>query len=339
MEASSIADFENVSLLSEPSSSRSSRALLERAKTLASLFRPTPLIPLQLEGVKLYAKLEYLNPVGSLKDRTAFEILRQAIRRGDVTEETTLVESSSGNFATALAVFSKFLDLEFIPVIDPNITPVTERFLRRLCTRVIKVDRPDDTGGYLKSRLQVVEDLRTSHPNCHWTNQYGNPDGMRAHYNTTGVEICDVLPSLDYVFLGVSTGGTIAGISRRVKEKFPLARVVAVDAEGSVIFGGPPKKRCIPGLGASIRPDLLTHAIIDDVIVVREGDSVRACHELLRKHGLFVGGSTGTVFSAIQQYFAKHPPNRRVTALFLCADRGTAYIDTVYSHEWAQQLD
>jgi len=305
---------------------------------LAGMLRETPVVPVKLDGVRLFAKLEYQNPFGSLKDRAAFWILKSAIERGQVVPGSTIIESSSGNFALALAHLSRLLDLNFVPVIDPNITETYESSLRRLCRTVVKVDTRDDTGGFLKTRLRKVEELLAELPNSFWTNQYGNPDNMAAHYRLTGEEICRAVPDLDYLFVGVSSGGTVSGLSRRVKAHNPNVRVVAVDAEGSVIFGGPPKRRYIPGIGSSIVPPLVGEALIDEVVMIPEAETVVACRELLERHGLFVGGSTGTVYAAVKRYLPKFERDRTPTAVFLCADRGSAYLDTLFNPEWATKL-
>lgn len=226
------------------------------------------------------------------------------------------------------------LNINFVPVIDPNISSHYEQTLRGMCADVVKVGERDDTGGYLKTRLQKVQELRVMYGEAYWPNQYENVDAVSAHYHLTGAEIAEI--PLDYVFLGVSTGGTIAGISQRLKRENPNIRVIAVDAEGSVIFGGAPKRRYLPGLGSSISPGLVDHAEIDEVVIVPEIDATRACQQLLDRHRLFVGASTGSVYSAIQRYFAgkaSHVPPR---VLFLCCDRGAAYLDTVFDPAWAE---
>jgi 2,3-diaminopropionate biosynthesis protein SbnA len=250
-----------------------------------------------------------------------------------------VIESSSGNFASALAAFTRLVGLRFIPVIDPNISGTYESFLRRLCPTVVKVEDRDDTGGFLKTRLQKVKELCDTIPDAYWTNQYGNPDALEAHYELTATEICADFDSLDYVFIGVSTAGTIAGVSRRLKEHYPDIRVIAVDTEGSAIFGAAPRKRHIPGVGSSIVPPLLSHARIDDVVLISERDTVQGCRELLTTHGLFVGGSSGTAFAAVKRYAARIPPSDHPTVLFLCADRGTPYLDTVFDPAWATRLE
>jgi N-(2-amino-2-carboxyethyl)-L-glutamate synthase len=317
----------------------STSRLVTRLEQLRKTLRPTPHVPLAVEGMNLFAKLEFVNPVGSIKDRPAVWMLKRAAERGEICDDTTVIESSSGNFASALAAYTRLVGLRFIPVIDPNISGTYESFLRRLCPTVVKVEERDDTGGFLKTRLQMVEHLCATIPNAYWTNQYGNRDAAEAHYELTASEVCADFDSLDYVFIGVSTAGTIAGMSRRLKERYPKVRIIAVDSEGSVIFGGPPGKRNIPGVGSSIVPPLLADAKIDDAVLIPERETVRACHELLANHGLFVGGSSGTAFAAVKRYAARMAGARRPTVLFVCADRGTPYLDTVFDPTWATKLE
>ena len=307
------------------------RELLARVEALGSALRPTPVVRLAHPRLNLFAKLEYHSVVGSLKDRPAYYMLRDAIRRGDVRRTTTVIESSSGNTGSALAVFCRMLGLAFVPVVDPNIQKQYLGLLESACAQVVRVDKRDESGGYLKTRLRKVQELRESIGDAFWTDQYGNPSAMAAHYELTAGEIIAAFPALDYVFVGVSTAGTIAGVSRRLKEHFPKLKVVAVDAEGSAIFGRSPRRRYIPGIGSSIVPDLLRHARIDDTVHVPELDTIEACHELLREHQILAGGSSGSSYSAIRSYPFPEPGP---TVLFLCADRGTAYMDTVYDSAW-----
>lgn len=313
------------------------RALHDGLDRLRRSVGRTPVLRLAHDTLDLYVKLESNNPNGSAKDRSAFWMLKNAVERGDITEGTTVVESSSGNFALSMAVFCRALDLDFVPVIDPNCSALTERQLRTLCRRVEKVTTRDASGGYLRTRLSRVDELRAELAPVYWPNQYANLDAVEAHYRSTGGELCQSLRRLDYLFVGVSTGGTIAGLSRRVKETYPGVRVVAVDAEGSAIFGQPPRARLLPGLGSSIVPPICAHALIDDVVIVSEVATIAACHRMYTRHGLFAGGSTGTVYAAIQDYFADWRGPRRPTVAFLCADRGTGYVDTVYNPAWVAE--
>ncbi|MFC0435372.1 2,3-diaminopropionate biosynthesis protein SbnA [Kutzneria buriramensis] len=299
----------------------------------------TPLIPLADEQCDLVAKLEFCNPAGSSKDRSALWILEQAIGRGEIARDTTVVESSSGNFALALAFYCRLLGISFVPVIDPNCNEATETQLRLLCDRVEKVSIRDSTGGYLKTRLARVRELLVELDSAYWPNQYANPDARDAHYRFTGGELIAQAGPIDYLFVGVGTGGTIAGLSHRIKETYPRCVVVAVDTEGSVIFGGPPKKRRIPGIGSSIVPPLCDQALIDHVEIVSETRAVEACADLAARFGLYAGGSTGSTYAAVQDYFARHRPGaHRPRVAFIAADRGHAYAQTVYDPAWVQRL-
>src|SRR5256714_2550589 len=183
-------------------------SLVTRLEQLGKTLRPTPHVPLAMEHMNLFAKLEYVNPVGSIKDRPAYWILKRAAERREICDETTVIESSSGNFASALAAFTRLVGLRFIPVIDPNISSTYESFLRRTCSRVVKVEDRDDTGGFLKTRLQMGKHLGDTVPNAYWTNQYGNPDALEAHYELTAGEDMPGFGSPGPVFLCGSTRGT-----------------------------------------------------------------------------------------------------------------------------------
>lgn len=304
--------------------------LRDRLALASRILRPTPIVALQDARLDLRVKLEYCNGIGSVKDRPALRILRRAVERGEVGPRTRVIESSSGNFATALAVLCRFLSLPFTAVVDPNVSPVYESAFHALGATVVKVAERDATGGFLRTRLQKVRCLLDDTPDSYWPNQYANPDGMAAHYELTAGEILDDLDGADFVFLGVSTAGTIAGVSRRLKERWPRVQVVAVDMEGSIIFGGPPRPRHLPGLGSSIDPPLLEHARIDAVQIVSEAEAAAGCVDLLAHHGLFTGASTGAVYAAIRRHLQGERALARPRVLFLAADRGNAYMNNVY---------
>jgi cysteine synthase A len=303
----------------------------------------TPLARLGIQGfpgVDLYAKLEYYNPTGSVKDRAANYILQKLLRLGEIDRKTTLIESSSGNFGIALAAYCRKNGLKFIAVVDPCISPINELMIRSLGAQVVKVETSDCNGGFLLTRVAKVKELRGQIKNSYWVNQYGNPYNAEAYYNTLGTEICDGLDRIDYVFMGVSSGGTITGVSNKIKERFPNARVVAVDIIGSVIFGHPPQKRYIPGIGSSMVPDILKQARIDHVVMMDEISTIKHCHQLLEDHYIFAGGSSGSVFAAVHHYFQRHPQEAApgVNAVAVFADRGERYINTVYNPDWYENF-
>ncbi len=297
----------------------------------------TPLVGLHLDDfdyLNLYVKLEYYNPTGSVKDRAASYVIQKLLERGEISRDTTLIESSSGNFGIALAAYCKRYGLKFIAVIDPCIQPINEILIKSFGAEMVKVEVPDSNGGYLLNRIKKVKELVHEIDHSYWVNQYGNPYIAEAYYHTLGNEICDSLENIDYIFMGVSSGGTITGVSHRVKERFPQAQVIAVDVIGSVIFGHPPAKRHIPGIGSSMKPEILKNAIIGDVVMVDEVSTVAMCHELLKKYFIFVGGSSGSVLAAIKKYFPGKKIDRKLDVVTIFPDRGERYVDTIFNEKW-----
>lgn len=288
----------------------------------------------ELPLINLFIKLEGCNPTGSVKDRPAHFILKKELENGTINAETLIIESSSGNLGIALASYCKKFGLRFCCVIDKNISPFNETILRSLCPEVIKITEPDENGGYLLNRIRKISELKRQIKNGYWVNQYANPYNAEAHYKTLGVELCQQLKKIDYVFVGVSSGGTVTGLSRRMKEEHPETKIIAVDSWGSVIFGGAPQKRYIPGIGSSMVPSILKEAKIDEVVSVTEDAAIRACRDFKKKHSMLIGGSSGSVFAAIKKYFADKKNDDKPNIVAIFADRGERYMDTIYNDAW-----
>jgi cysteine synthase A len=284
----------------------------------------------------LFTKLESQNFFGSIKDRPAFYIIQRAVERGLITGNTTVFESTSGNFGIALANICKSLNIKFVPVVDPNISAEKENILRLLGCDVVRVTERDETGGYLINRIRRVREYVGASPNAYTPNQYENPDNYLAYYHTLGKEITDELPSLDYAFISVSTGGTIAGVSNRLKEKYKGVKIIAVDVEGSMIFSDKPAERKISGMGASIRTSLVDKAIIDDHIILSQSEIIKGCQSLLDEHSLFLGASSGAAYAAANKVLKK-TTNFASNALFISPDAGNSYIDTIYNKAWVDK--
>ncbi|MGP4016173.1 2,3-diaminopropionate biosynthesis protein SbnA [Saccharopolyspora sp. 5N708] len=283
--------------------------------------------------VEVLAKLELMNPGGSMKDRAARHIVECGLREGSIGPGSHLVESSSGNFGIALAIAARIHGLRFTCVLDPKAARANVVILRHLGAEVDVVTEPDGLGGYLQTRIRRVRQILASSPGAIWINQYANDRNWQAHYHGTGAELAAQLvhpPS--HLFGAVSTTGSILGCSRRLRESFPQLRVVAVDAVGSVIFGAPPGPREVPGIGASRVPELLAPAEIDDVVHVNDFETAMGCRDLLAAEGIFAGGSTGAVVAAIRRALPRFPRPCRVVAVF--PDRGDRYLDLVYDDDW-----
>lgn len=297
----------------------------------------TPLIRVEIEelgNIKLYAKLEFYNPTGSVKDRAAYYIINKLLALKEINKNTTMIESSSGNFGISLSAYCRKYGLKFICVVDPHINRINEMLIRYSGATVIKVTEPDENGGYLLNRIRKVNALQKEIENSYWVNQYANPYNAEAYSETLAEEILTKMNRLDYVFLGISSGGTITGVSGKIKKKFPHAKVIAVDIIGSVIFGHPPKKRFIPGIGSSMVPSILKNAKIDDVVMMDEITTIQMCHELVKRYNIFAGGSSGSAYGAIKKYFLEEVPEKETHVLTIFPDRGERYGDTIYNEEW-----
>ena len=285
------------------------------------------------------AKLEYMNPGGSIKDRPAYFIIEQGIRDRSIQPgKTHLIESTSGNLGVAIAMVARIYGLSFTCVVDPKIAKTNLKILKQLGANVEMVNQPDDRGGYLKTRIRRVQELVESIPHSFWLNQYANKLNWQAHYYGTADEIVRQLDGrVDYLVAAVSTTGSILGCARRLREEFGHLKVVAVDAVGSVIFGAAPAPRELPGIGSSRVPEILNPAEIDDVVYVSDTESVQGCYDLLRHEGILAGGSSGSVVAALQKLIPTLPAQSRIVTVF--PDRGDRYLDTVYDDQWVAHLN
>jgi cysteine synthase A len=296
----------------------------------------TPLVKLDFEYCNLFAKLECHNPFGSIKDRPAFYILQNALTNKIIDYNSIVIESTSGNFGIALANICKLLGIKFIAVIDPAISMQKEQLLRFVAHDVIKVKDRDETGGFLLNRIKVVKEFLTANSNAYNPNQYQNPDNYLSYYHTLGNEIGSSFTRLDYAFISVSSGGTIIGLSTRLKQLFPKIKIIAVDIEGSMIFSDNKKFRHLSGIGASMRSPLMDNALIDDVIILSHLDIINGAHELLNRHAIFSGASSGAAYIAARNYLKYHC-HTYDNAVFISPDSGDSYLDTIFSDNWIKE--
>src|SRR5215472_17378968 len=286
---------------------------------------------------RLFAKLEGFNPGGSAKDRPALHILQEARRTGAVKAGTVVIESSSGNLGIGLAQACRDLGLRFICVVDPKTTAQNIRILKAYGAEIDLVSRPDPvTGEFLQARIDRVHTLMETIENSFWTNQYANLSNAQAHYRTTMHEIATELDGrVDYLFVSTSTCGTLRGWTEYARDHHLGTRIFAVDAHGSVIFGGRPAKRLIPGHGAARRPELFRAGLADECVWVTDLDCVVGCRRLAWSEAILAGGSSGAVLMAVEQVKERIP--RGATCVLIFHDRGERYLDTIYSDEWVEE--
>jgi cysteine synthase A len=298
---------------------------------LVALQRIYPEIPFQL-----YAKLESLNPGGSIKDRPAREILLEAIRRGEVQRGTVVIESSSGNMGIGLAQACAYYGLRFICVVDVKTSPQNRKLLEIYGAEIDCVEKPDpETGELLPARLRRVRELMGEIGDAFWPNQYANEHNSGAHFRTTMQEVVTALDhKLDFILCAASTCGTVRGCGEYVRTHEMATRVVAVDSVGSLIFSDQKGPRYLPGMGAGLRPPLCDLRFIDEHVLVSDLECVLACRRLVRSEGILAGASSGGLIAAVGKMRDRIPAGS--TCVVVLPDRGERYLDTVYSDAWVR---
>jgi cysteine synthase A len=287
-------------------------------------------------GRSLFLKCEGLNLAGSIKLKAATEMVAAAERAGSLRPGSILVESSSGNLGVALSMLAANKGYGFVCVTDSRCNLSARLTMEALGAQVHVITEPTPDGGLLGARINHVRQLCASDDRYVWLNQYLNPGNQRAHFRRTAPAIAREFPDLDVLFVGAGTTGTLMGCARYFRQWHRRVWVVAIDSVGSVTFGGPPARRMIPGLGTGVRPAMLDESYIDEVVLVEEPDTIRACHRMARRGFLF-GGSTGTVVSGALRWLSEHD-GLGLTSVALSPDFGERYLDTVYQNNWVADL-
>jgi N-(2-amino-2-carboxyethyl)-L-glutamate synthase len=286
-------------------------------------------------GVNLILKLEGLNPAGSIKLKTAVALIDDMVSRFGIGHGDRMIESSSGNLGIALGTLCATRGIRLTIVADPNTNAAAIRTMRAQGTTVVVVTERDPNGGFLQTRIDYIRSQLRQDRKLFWPNQYANQANSSAHYRHTAQSILREIPDVGAVFVGVSTSGTLMGCRKFFHERRPATRIIAVDSEGSILFGGKGAPRLIPGLGASVRPKLLVDEGDYERVVVPELETVAACHMVARRYGLLVGGSTGTVLAAVRRLAPTLHDREPVVAI--SPDNGERYLDTIYSETWVDE--
>lgn len=281
----------------------------------------------------LYLKIEGLNIAKSIKLKTAKYMFEKHEENQNIIKgRTKIICSSSGNLAIALAIVCKAKEYPIISVVDPNTNTLAKRLVTLYGGEIIEVTERDSSGGFLQTRINLINKMLSENENFFWINQYNDNENYYAHYYTTAKEILNEIPDVSHLFIGAGTTGTLMGCAKYFKEYSPQTKIIAVDSVGSVTFSNKPARRYIPGLGTSIAPSIVDRSYIDEIIWVAEPDTIRTCHNILQKYGLFIGGSTGTVLHAVNKY----PKDMKGNVVAISPDFGDAYLDTLYSPSWVQ---
>ena len=271
------------------------------------------------------AKLEYFNPAGSVKDRIAKEMILEALEKGLINENTTLIEPTSGNTGIGLSAVATALNLKII-ITMPETMSVERRNLMKAYGAEL-VLTPGSEG--MKGAIAKAKELASQIENSFIPGQFENPANPTAHYKTTGPEIYEQTEGkVDIFVAGVGTGGTISGIGKYLKEKNPEVKVVAVEpASSPVLSTGKGGAHKIQGIGAGFVPETLDTKIYDEIITVENEDAFATGKEMAKTEGILVGISSGAALYAAKE-LAKREENAGKTIVVLLPDGGDRYLST-----------
>lgn len=309
----------------------------------------TPLVRLNRIARELsspvFAKLEFFNPGGSVKDRIALNIIKEAEESGRLKPGGTVVEATSGNTGVGLAIVCAIKGYKSVFVMPDKMSEEKIFLLRAFGARVVITPTsvaPEDPRSYYSVADQIVAET----PNAILANQYHNPENPRSHYETTGPEIWEQTQGrVTDVVMGMGTGGTISGVGRYLKEKNPEIKIVGVDPTGSILLetwqqGEVPEDAVasaykVEGIGEDFLPSTLDLSVIDEVIQVTDKESFYWTRRLVREEGIFSGGSSGSALAGAVKY-AKTLPQERLVVVIL-PDSGSRYLSKIFDDEWMRE--
>lgn len=301
-------------------------------KHITDLIGHTPLVELNKYSTQrgletpVLAKVEFFNPGGSVKDRIALAMIEAAERDGRLKPGATIIEPTSGNTGVGLALVSAVKGYKLILTMPETMSIERRNLVKAYGAQVKLTSGKDGMPGAIKA----AEELRDSIPGSVILEQFENPANPQKHYETTGVEIWDDTDGkVDIFVAGVGTGGTISGIGRRLKEKNPNVKIIAVEPTTSpVLNGGKPGPHKIQGIGAGFVPKTYDPKVIDEVFDVDNDAAILAGRQLAQQEGLLVGISSGAAAYAATE-IAKRPENKGKTIVALLPDTGERYLSTV----------
>jgi cystathionine beta-synthase len=306
----------------------------------------TPLVRLHRSveglGCEVFAKLEFLNPMGSVKDRIARFMVEQALEKGELAPGDTIIESSSGNTAMGLAMMAVLEDLNCTMVVRQRTSKEKLDCIRAMGVELMLVDGrlpPDDPESY----NQKARRLAAENPDWWFPDQHNNRINNETHYRTTGPEIWEQMDGrIDVLVAGIGTGGTICGVARYLKEQDPSIKVVAIDPEGSVFFDWFHERRLsesgsylIEGLGDEEIIGCPEFDLLDDMLRVSDRDAFLATRELPRLEAILAGGSSGAALWGVRQVAKAMDGPGRIVTLF--PDSGTRYLSTIFNDVWMRE--
>jgi cysteine synthase A len=272
------------------------------AENITELVGLTPMLHLRRvvpEGAAdVFAKLEYLNPGGSVKDRAAIGIIKRAEEEGRLKSGATIVEATAGNTGIGLALIGVNRGYHVIVCVPEGFSEEKVKIMRALGAEVTRTPEADGMKGAIKRAREISANI----PDSFVALQFENPANPDFHHDTTAQEIFDQMQGqIDAIVIGVGTGGTFTGVARYMKEHLPKIHCVAVETQGSVLQGGPPGQHKVEGIGASFIPKTFDASVADEIIMVSDLDAFDMVNRMARYEGVLGGSSAGAnVFAAVQ---------------------------------------
>lgn len=297
----------------------------------------TPMVRFNRVGrefpVEIYGKCEFLNPGGSVKDRIGWAMIEDAERAGRIKPGDTLVEPTSGNTGIALALAAAVKGYRLIVTMPEKMSQEKQRTMEALGAEIIRT--PTEAGhDDPRNNINVAVRMAEENPNTHLLDQFSNPSNPHVHYETTGKEIVEQMEGrLDYVVLGIGTGGTLTGVAQRIREEVPTCKIVAVDPVGSIMGGGTESSPYqVEGIGYDFIPKVFHPDLMDEVVKTRDKESFQMARRVIREEGLLVGGSSGSTVWAALEIARKCKGGERIVVIL--ADSIRNYMSKFLNPDW-----
>lgn len=309
-------------------------------QTILETIGHTPIVKINHLGknlaCELYAKCEFLNPGGSVKDRIGYEMVKNAERKGHIKPGDTLIEPTSGNTGIGIALAGAVMGYKVIITMPNKMSHEKQVVLERLGAIIYRTPT-EAAWNDPDSHISLAKKLQKEIPSSHILDQYANPDNPHAHYQGTAQEIIDDFgQDLHMVVAGVGTGGTITGLARRLKELNPEIKIIGVDPIGSILGGGDEiKPYLVEGIGYDFFPAVLDNSRVDRYIKTNDADSFRLARQLIREEGLLVGGSSGAAMWGALQAAKSLKAGQK--CLVILPDSIRNYMSKYASDEWMQE--